>query len=54
MSVSGHETLREVERYTKAADSAIYALQEAQKGDGVSEMRNPGLACSETLAKVRS
>ncbi|MBJ7532701.1 tyrosine-type recombinase/integrase [Rhodomicrobium vannielii ATCC 17100] len=50
MSVSGHETLREVERYTKAAnrawlaDSAIYALQEAQKGDGASQKRKPGLA----------
>jgi len=37
MSVSGHETLKEVERYTKAAnrarlaDSAIAALQSAQK-----------------------
>jgi hypothetical protein len=40
MSVSGHVTLKEVERYTRAADrarlanSAIATLQMAQKGEG--------------------
>ena len=44
MPVSGHETLKEVERYTKAAnraglaDSAMAALQTAQKTD--EELRN--------------
>ena len=50
MSISGHVTLREVERYTKAAnraklaDSAIAALQSARKGEVVSAKRDSGLA----------
>jgi integrase len=46
MSISGHITLREVERYTKAAnraklaDSAIAALQSVRKGEVVSAKRN--------------
>jgi integrase len=57
MSVSGHVTLREVERYTKAAnrarlaDSAMAALQTAQKGvegaKSVSESANMTWAVSQ-------
>ena len=56
MSISGHVTLREVERYTKAAnraklaDSAIAALQSARKGEVVSAKRDSGLANTHAYA----
>ena len=50
MSISGHVTLREVERYTKAAnraklaDNAIAALQSSRKGEAGSAKGDLGLA----------
>ncbi len=58
MSVSGHATLKEVERYTRAAnrarlpDSAIAALQTAQR-EGVGLEKRVSKLANMLLAKAR-
>jgi integrase len=58
MSVSGHVTLREVERYTKAAnrarlaDSAFAALRTAQKNAVEITKRESGLASMPDAASI--
>ena len=60
MSVSGHETLKEVERYTKAANrvrlasSAIAALQTAQEEVARPEKRESGLANTPEIVSQNS
>ncbi len=60
MSVSGHETLKEVERYTKAANrarlanSAIAALQTVQEEVAETEKRESGLANTPEIVSQNS